>query len=50
MGILPDITQAPAHLKSPVMSDTEKYTIYRKAAARQRKLYQALQGVNVESF
>jgi gluconokinase len=42
MGILPDVAQVPPHLKQPVQPDTEKYAVYRKAAERQQKLYQAL--------
>jgi hypothetical protein len=42
MGILPDVAQVPAHLKSPVQPDTAKHAVYRKGAERQQKLYQAL--------
>jgi gluconokinase len=44
MGILPDVAQVPPHLKPPVQPDAERGVIYKKAAERQWKLYQALLG------
>jgi gluconokinase len=49
MGILPDVAQAPPHLKPPVMPDAEKHVVYRKAAERQQKLYKALLEINSNS-
>jgi len=46
LGILPDVAQAPSHLKPPVKPDAEKYAVYKKGAERQQKLYQALLEVN----
>jgi gluconokinase len=42
MGILPDVAQVPPHLEPEVQPDAEKHAVYRKAAERQQKLYQAL--------
>jgi gluconokinase len=42
MGILPDVAQVPPHLEPPFKPDAEKHAVYRKAAERQQKLYQAL--------
>lgn len=42
LGLLPDVAQMPAHLKPEVRPDAEKHVIYRKGAARQQQLYQAL--------
>jgi gluconokinase len=40
LGVLPDIAQVPLHLDEPVLPDQERGAIYRRAAARQQKLYQ----------
>ncbi|MGH2493184.1 MAG: gluconokinase [Ktedonobacteraceae bacterium] len=50
MGMLPDVAQAPAHLKSPIIPDAENHAVYRKGAERQQKLYQALLEGRPESF
>ncbi len=42
MGMLPDVTQVPAYLKPEVRPDAEQHVAYRKGAARQQQLYQAL--------
>ncbi len=42
MGILPDVAQVSPHLKPGVKPDAKKHAVYRKAAERQRKLYQTL--------
>ena len=42
MGMLPDATQVPALLKPEVKPDAKQHVVYRKGAARQRHLYQAL--------
>ncbi|HEY6406625.1 MAG TPA: gluconokinase [Ktedonobacteraceae bacterium] len=49
MDILPDVAQAPPHLKPPVKPDAEKHVVYRKGAERQQKLYQALLQVSSNS-
>ncbi|HEU5226683.1 MAG TPA: carbohydrate kinase, partial [Ktedonobacteraceae bacterium] len=44
MGLIPDVTQVPADLASPVLPNEKHGTIYRRAAARQRELYGVLLG------
>jgi gluconokinase len=42
LGIIPDIAQAPVHLGAPTMPDSTRGNRYRKAARRQRELYDLL--------
>jgi gluconokinase len=50
MGMLPDVAQVPAHLKSPIIPHAENHAVHRKGAERQQKLYQALLEGKPESF
>jgi len=42
LGVIPDVAQIAPNLLSPVIPDTGRGEIYRKAAARQQQLYEKL--------
>jgi gluconokinase len=44
LGIIPDVTQVPLDVRTPVEPDPEHHAIYRQAAERQWKLYHLLLG------